>query len=61
MTTVPTSSGRPITVNEKKLKPPPPASADASDTITLTGLPVRTSNDPALPAKAIGMSICDGG
>ena len=46
MTMVPNSSGTPMTVNEKKVKPPPPASADASETITLTGLPVRTSSEP---------------
>ena len=50
-----------MTVKEKKLKPPPPASCEASDTMTLTGLPVSTSSEPALPANAIGMSIWDGG
>ena len=35
------------------------ASNSASDTMTLTVLPLSTSSAPALAANASGMSICD--
>ncbi len=58
--TVPTSSGTPTRAKEKNGNGPAPASCAASDTITLTGLLISSSNPPQLPAKATGMSSCDG-
>ena len=55
------TSGTPMTAYEKKPKAPAPASCAASETMTLTGLPVSASSEPALPAKAIGMSMREGG
>jgi hypothetical protein len=42
--------GTPTQANSKNSKAPAPASSDASDTMMLTGLPMSTSSDPALPA-----------
>src|SRR5262245_31529070 len=39
---------------------PTPASCAASETMTLTGVPVRVSSDPACAPNASGMSSCDG-
>ena len=61
MANVPASSGIPTTANEKKANGGAPLSWAASDTMTLTGLPVSMNRAPQLPANAIGMSICDGG
>lgn len=61
MSTVPMTSGMPTSANSKNAKPPAPASLAASETMTLTGVPVGSSNDPALPANASGMSSRDGG
>ncbi len=59
MTIVPTSSGNPVRANSKNPNWPIPASAAASDTITLTGLPVSASSAPAWAANASGISSCD--
>ena len=61
MATVPSSRGTPTRANSKKPKGRAPASAAASETTTLTGVPVRASSDPAWAAKATGSSSCDGG
>ena len=53
--------GTPTHANSKKANAPAPTESDASDTMMLTGLPVRTSSDPALPANAMGMSMRDAG
>ncbi len=55
------TSGMPTAAKEKKPNPPVPVSAAASDTITLTGLPVRVSSAPARAVNASGMSTADGG
>ena len=60
MATVPSSRGTPTRANSKKPKGRAPASAAASETTTLTGVPVRASSDPAWAAKATGSSSCDG-
>jgi hypothetical protein len=61
MAMVPASRGIPTRAKEKKENGPDPASCAASETMTLTGLPVSMRSDPALPANASGMSICEGG
>jgi hypothetical protein len=45
----------------KNPKPVPPASRAASDTMTLTGLPVSMSSEPACAANASGSRSCEGG
>ena len=57
---MPASSGTPTSANSKKPKAPTPASSAASETITLTGVPVSTSSEPACAAKATGSRSCDG-
>lgn len=54
---VPIMIGSPTRVNSKKPKGRPPASAAASLTRMLTGVPVRASSDPACAEKASGISI----
>ena len=61
MANVPASRGIPTRANEKNGNGGSPAFWAASLTMTLTGLPVSMINAPQLPAKARGMSICDGG
>src|SRR6478735_5924224 len=61
MANVPASSGIPTTANEKKANGGAPLSWAASDTMTLTGLLASMNSPLPLPAKARGMSICDGG
>ena len=61
MAMVPTTTGIPTMANSAKPKRPTPASSAACEMTTLTGLPVRTSRPPALPANANGMSRRDGG
>ena len=51
MAMVPTVSGMPTTANSKKPKGCSPAATAASDTMTLIGVPVRASRDPALPGE----------
>ena len=58
---VPTTSGTPTSPNSKKPNGRAPASAAASLTMMLTGVPVSASSEPACAEKASGMSICDGG
>ena len=58
---MPTSNGIPARANSKKRKRPDPAWSAASDTTTLTGLPVSASIEPAWAAKASGISNCDVG
>ena len=53
------TSGSPISPNSKNPNRSPVASNRASDTMTLTVLPLSTSSAPALAANASGMSICD--
>src|SRR6185295_19386828 len=43
--TVPATSGTPTSANSANPNGAPPASAAASDTMTLTGLPVSSSSD----------------
>jgi hypothetical protein len=57
---VPASSGTPTRAKSKYPKRPAPASAAASETITLTGVPVSASIDPACAANTIGSSSRDG-
>ena len=47
ITTVPTRSGSPTRAKEKNGNGPAPASCDASETITLTGLLISSSSPPA--------------
>lgn len=54
------TSGRPTIANSKKAKPAPPASRLASETMTLTGLPLKVSNAPALAAYASGIRLREG-
>jgi hypothetical protein len=58
--TVPAGNGIPTTAKLKNPKAPAPAPRAASETMTLTGLPVRASRDPACAANATGSSIWDG-
>lgn len=58
---MPTRIGSPTIANSKNPNAPSPASTDASDTITFTGLPISTSSEPALPAYTVGISSRDGG
>ena len=46
--------------NSKKPNGAPPASTAASDTSTLTGVPVSASSEPACAANTSGMSSCEG-
>ncbi len=58
---VPASTGTPTTVKSKNPKLWPPASAAASEAITLIGEPISSSSDPACPAYASGMTSREGG
>lgn len=58
---VPSSSGPPTSANSKNPNGLPAASWAASLTITLTGVPVRVSSDPACAAKASGSRSCETG
>lgn len=58
---VPTSSGSPARPNSKNVNGRAPASAAASLTMMLTGVPVRASKEPACAEKASGISIWLGG
>ena len=53
--------GTPTQANSKYEKAPAPTESAASETMMLTGLPVSTSSEPALPANTIGMSIREAG
>ena len=60
ITTVPASSGMPITVRSKKRNPASPISCFALEMSTFTRLPVSTSIDPACAANASGIISRDG-
>ena len=53
---MPTSRGAPTAANSKKPNARPPFSAATSDTMMFTGVPVRSSIEPACAAKASGIS-----
>src|SRR3954454_23916837 len=58
---VPSSSGTPAKPYSKKPKGRSPPFTAASDTRTLTGVPVSASSEPAWPANTMGIKSCDGG
>jgi len=59
--TVPIRIGRPTQAKSKNPNAPTPRASAASDTMMLTGLPVSTNSEPALPANTIGINILDDG
>ena len=54
--TVTITMGTPTRANSKKPNALPPLAAAMSETMMLTGVPVRSSSDPADAANASGMS-----
>ena len=53
---MPTNSGTPTSANSKNPNGASPAWTAASETMTLMGVPVRASSEPALPANASGIA-----
>ena len=60
ITSVPITTGMPAIANSANPNAPTPAFCAASEITTLTGLPVSSSRDPALPANASGISSREG-
>ncbi len=61
ISSVPITRGTPTSANSKNPNGPPADSAANSEMMTLTGVPVSVSIEPAWAANASGSSNCDGG
>ena len=58
---MPIRTGTPASANSKKPNLPAPAVSAASETTTLTGLPVSANSEPPWAANASGINNCDVG